>query len=108
MDSVMTDTQSASPASICGELTIFTAGATKNQLLDAIAQASAVEIAIDLSNVTEIDTAGLQLMIMAKREASRRNKCIRFTQHSDVVLDLLDLFDLTGYFGDPIFVRANS
>lgn len=101
--------QSASP-SLCigGEFTIFTAAELKDRLLDTIARAPAPEIEIDLSDITEIDSAGLQLMIMAKREATSQGKNLRFCRHSDPVLDLLDLCDLAGFFGDPVLIRSKQ
>lgn len=91
---------------ICGEFTIFTAQPLKEQLLNAISGAAAAgDIDIDLSDVTEIDTAGLQLMLMAKREAGVEGKNVRFVRHSDPVLDLIDLCGLAGQFGDPVLIR---
>ena len=93
---------------ICGEFTIFTAQPLKEQLLNAINGAAAGDIDIDLSDVTEIDTAGLQLMLMAKREAGAEGKNVRFVRHSDPVLDLIDLCGLGGQFGDPVLIRPQS
>lgn len=106
----MDNTSDSSPPalSIRGEFTIFTAMASKELLLNALTHSVATDIDIDLSEVTEIDTAGLQLMIMAKREASSQGKNVRFRRHSDAVLDLIDLCDLTGFFGDPVLIRAKQ
>lgn len=97
---------SSSSLSIAGEFTIFTANDLKARLLEAIASAESNDIDIDLSDVTEIDSAGLQLMVMAKREAVASGKNVRFCQHSGPVLDLIELCDLTGFFGDPILIRS--
>lgn len=52
-----------------GELTIISA-AEQNQRLQALLTGeTAVEV--DLSGVTEVDTAGLQILLLAKREAER-------------------------------------
>ena len=93
---------------ITGELTIFTAATLKQTLLDAIAQGGPDEIDIDLSDVSEIDSAGLQLMVMTKREAAAAGKNVRFVRHSDAVLDLIDLCDLSGFFGDPMLIRPTN
>ncbi|UCV09370.1 lipid asymmetry maintenance protein MlaB [Dechloromonas denitrificans] len=93
---------------IAGEFTIFTASTLKEQILQTIRQADMTEVEIDLSNVTEIDSAGLQLMILAKIEALGRGKNIHFTRHSDPVLDLIDLCDLAGFFGDPVLIRSKN
>jgi len=100
-------TDSTSPAfAIGGEFNIFTAEDTKKRLLHAIRQAATPEIEVDLSDVTEIDTAGLQLMVMAKREAAEHGKSVRFVGHSAPVLDLIDLCGLSGFFGDPILISS--
>jgi anti-anti-sigma factor len=85
-----------------GELTIFTAADTRQRLLDAAATGQNLEI--DLAHVTEIDLAGLQLMLAVKRQALEQGKALRFVNHSAAVLDVLDLCDLAGYFGDPVVV----
>ncbi|MCB4361828.1 STAS domain-containing protein [Quatrionicoccus australiensis] len=104
----MSDLSESSVPALCvaGEFTIFTAGELKGRLLEAIALCTSGDIEIDLSDVTEIDSAGLQLMIMAKREAAWQSKTIRFCRHSDPVLDLIDLCDLAGFFGDPVLIRS--
>ena len=106
----MADTSSSAiPAlAIGGEFTIFNAASLKTSLIDAIVQAETPDIDVDLSNVTEIDSAGLQLMVMAKREAASRSKSLHFSGHSGPVLDLIDLCDLTGFFGDPVLIPSKS
>jgi len=92
---------------ISGEFTIFTAATLKQTLVDTIAQAPG-DIDIDLSEVSEMDSAGLQLMVMTKREAAAIGKNVRFVRHSDAVLDLIDLCDLSGFFGDPVLIRPTN
>lgn len=105
----MTDEHSAPPAlAISGEFTIFTAAELKPRLLHAVIDAESEEVDIDLSEVSEIDSAGLQLMVMTKREALARGKNVRFVRHSDPVLDLVDLCDLSGFFGDPVLIRSQG
>lgn len=57
------------------------------------------EIEIDLSRVSEIDLAGLRLMVDAKLEAISRDKKLRFTGHSKPVAEIMGLFDLGGFLG---------
>ncbi len=87
------------------ELTVFTAAHQKLQLLAFLA--SDKELELDLCNVTEIDTAGLQLLILAKREAALTHKSLKFIMHSKPVLDILELANLTTTFGDQL-VLVNS
>lgn len=82
------------------ELTIFTAAMQKPQLMAFLESDNDLEI--NLSRVTEMDTAGLQLLILAKREAANAAKSLRFVMHSKVVLDILELANLTTAFGDQV------
>jgi anti-sigma B factor antagonist len=105
------DNSTSSPAaglSISGEFTVFTAREIKQRLLDAIRQSETSEIEIDLSSVTEIDSAGLQLMVMAKIEGLCRDKTVRFCRHSDPVLDLIDTCGLSRFFGDPLLLTPRE
>jgi len=85
-----------------GNLTIYEAAAGKPVLLDALAKAADMEI--DLSSVTEMDTAGLQLLILVKRESLKAGKLLRLVGHSQPTLDVLDLYNLASYFGDPVVI----
>lgn len=94
--------QAATALSIAGEFNIFTAMDTKARLLDAIAAAPYepdTEIGIDLSQVTDIDSAGLQLMVMARREAVRQGKRLHFVACSEAVADIVALCDMADYLG---------
>ena len=91
---------------IKGELSIFTAAVLRQQLLDALDGETDVEV--DLSAVSEMDSAGMQLMVAAKREAGVRNKSLRFTGHSPAVFDVLELCDLSGHLGDPLLIQSRS
>ena len=57
-------------------------------------------IEVDLINVAEIDSAGLQLMIALKNDAIKLTKNISFTNFSSEVVDLLELFDVSHLFSD--------
>lgn len=83
-----------------GELTIFTAAERKTHFLDFLKSGNVLEI--DLANVTEIDTAGLQLLMLIEREAAQAGKSLRFVTYSKAVLDALELANLVSLFGDPV------
>jgi anti-anti-sigma regulatory factor len=51
-----------------GELTIYRAADLKVLVLDALRKTRVLEI--DLSGVTELDTAGLQVLMLAKQTAA--------------------------------------
>lgn len=83
-----------------GEMTISTAAELMRGLGAPLVLFDDIEI--NLAGVNEIDSAGLQLMMAAKREATARNKCLRFVDHSHAVVDVLDLCNLVSHFGDPL------
>ena len=83
-------------------MTIYEAAADKPVLVEALS--SAKELEIDLSGVAEMDTAGLQLLILAKRESLKAGKRLILTGHGEVSLDVLDRYNLASYFGDPVVI----
>jgi len=87
-----------------GELTIYTAGELKARLLEALAGTDALEL--NLGDVTEIDTAGAQLLILTKREAALAGKRLTLSEHSPAVMELIEQFNLAGWFGDPLVIPA--
>jgi len=88
------------------ELTIYHAMELKQQLIEALDKADALEL--DLAQVTEMDTAGLQLLMLAKREAGRLDKQLAIVAHSPVVRQTLDFCNLAGFFGDPVIITAHE
>jgi anti-anti-sigma factor len=87
-----------------GELTIYRAAELKQELLAALEHGGPLDI--DLSAVTELDTAGVQLLMLTKKVAGERGQPLRMTGHSPAVLEVFELFNLGGYFGDPLVIGA--
>jgi anti-anti-sigma factor len=77
---------------IDGELTIYNATEQKTALLNFLNSGDQLEI--DLSLVSELDTAGLQLLVLIKREAAKLGKDLRFVMHSKIVQEVLELTNL--------------
>lgn len=96
-------TQSGARVSLSGELTIYNVAQVKGEL--AVAMRDFGEIEVDLAGVGDIDTAGLQLMLIAKRHPDCR---VRFVNHSPEVLRLVDLANLGEALGDPLFIAASQ
>jgi len=84
-----------------GELTIFRAAELKPLLL-----ADPLPLVIDLSGVTDIDTAGVQLLMLAKNTALAQQRELRLVAHSPAVMDVFELLNLAEYFGDPLDAPA--
>jgi len=92
------------PVSVTEDLTIYHALDQKHQLLDALA--SADELELDLMQVGEIDTAGLQLLILLKKEAQRTGKRLSIVAHSQSVRAVIDFCNLAAELGDPLVIPA--
>lgn len=90
---------------IQGEMTIYTALEQKEALSAHLK--SSQELQIDLSGVSEIDSAGLQLLLFIKRETSAQQMKLSLVQHSQAVVEVLELLNLSKHFGDPIVLTAN-
>jgi anti-sigma B factor antagonist len=89
-----------------GEMTIYNALELKDKLLALLDQCAHMEI--DLAGVIEIDSAGLQLLVMAKNEARARGKTLHICRHSPAVLEVLDICNLEGFFGDPVLIHSSE
>lgn len=91
---------------IDGDATIYSAAELKMNTLGALAEASEVEV--DLGRVQELDTAGLQVLMLLKRLAVERGKPIRFVNHSAAVLEVFDLCNVVAHFGDPVILPSQA
>ena len=90
-------------AAIDGEMTIYTVAVLKDEIERVLGGRGVLEI--DLSAVSELDSAGLQLMLMAKRLPG---KSVRFTAHSPAVLRMLELSNLARAIGDPLLLTSRD
>ena len=77
-----------------GELTIHTA-ADRYAALAALLDAGG-DLELDLSQVTELDTAGLQLLLLAQRELTRAGARLTVSASSQAVADVLAIAHLDG------------
>lgn len=57
------------------------------------------QLSINLADVDEIDTAGLQLLLVLNKWLGEH---LHLTHHSEAVIEQLDLFQLAPLFGDEI------
>jgi anti-sigma B factor antagonist len=89
---------------LTGEVNIYKVSDLKTSLLAVLVQAAEVEL--DLAEVSEIDSAGVQLLIALKKEAVSRGCALRLTNHSAAVFQLFELYNLAVYFGDPLFIST--
>jgi anti-sigma B factor antagonist len=74
----------------------------RDAMLGVLKQRSPIEF--DLSDVSEIDGAGVQLLLLAKRTAMLSDKELRLVGQSSAVLRTLELLRLDAHFGAPAFL----
>lgn len=79
---------------ISGEMTIYTCEAVTSQVLCAITP-DAAPLRVDLGKVTEMDTAGLQVILMARRHAKDLARELTIESASPAVADVLTLCGLS-------------
>ncbi|AMZ69943.1 MULTISPECIES: lipid asymmetry maintenance protein MlaB [Pseudomonas] len=77
---------------IDGELTIYTAADLAAQWLPQLG--ATPRMALDLSQITEMDGAGLQLLLMVQREAAKAGTQLTLTGQSKAVMETLALCNL--------------
>jgi anti-anti-sigma factor len=85
-----------------GPLTIYEARASWMHWMDRLAVSQGLEL--DLGGVTEIDSAGLQVLMMIKRCGRETGKPVSFIHHSAPVQEVIDLCQLAARFGDPFVI----
>lgn len=76
------------------ELTIAFAAAEQQRLAQALQQQQSHGLALDLSGVTEFDSAGVQLLLAARRSLAERGQVLALLDASPVVRDALAVFGL--------------
>jgi len=84
------------PLRLEGELSIYRAEEIRQALLAALAADG--DVGIDLTDVSEVDTAGVQLLLAARASAATAGKTLRVTAMSPAVEEVLALFDLAPVF----------
>jgi len=97
---------SSQPLTVTEDLTIYHALELKEKLLDALAQTTDLEL--NLAQVGEMDTAGLQLLVLLKKEAQRAGKCVRIVAHSQAVSAVVEFCNMAAEFGDPLLIPAHE
>ena len=83
----------ATPIALGPELTIPFAAAARDTLFDAV-RASTGDLAVDLRGVTDMDSAGVQLLLSASRSLAERGDALQLQAPSACVREALLVFGL--------------
>jgi len=101
---------SASTATVLaieGELTIYRAAEWRKTLIAALAGlADGASLELNLAEVSELDSAGVQLLMAARKTAQASQRELRLVGHSPAVLEVFETLDLAAHFGDPLLMPA--
>jgi anti-anti-sigma factor len=84
---------------LAGELTIYFAAALQAALLESLAECD--ELQLELSAVTELDSAGFQQLYLWNREARAANKRLWISAHSAATREVFDLYRADVFFEVP-------
>lgn len=85
---------------LSGDLSIYSAAEILSQLLEH--QKKSEELVLNLEAISDMDTAGFQVLVSLKEESFRSGKELKLKKHSDAVLKLFDIYGAVGFFGDKI------
>ncbi len=91
------NTASGSSLILEGELTIYTVSLTHAKLLESYDDA-VDPVAIDVSNISEIDTAGVQLLLFTKKLFADNNKRFYLAKSNPQVDSVLNCLDVAAHF----------
>jgi anti-sigma B factor antagonist len=91
------NTASGSRLILEGELTIYTVSLTQAKLLESHDE-TIDPVAIDASNISEIDTAGVQLLLFAKKIFADNNKRFYLEKSNPQVDNVLNTLDVANHF----------
>ena len=86
--------EAAACLAVEGEMTIYRAAELAPALLETVRTHAAP--ALDLSAVTEFDSAGLQLLLVARQEAARLGKRLELAGASPAVREVFALLGMEG------------
>jgi len=87
-----------------GEFNIYAVAQARDRLSDALDEGPVLQLS--LASLTELDTAGVQLLVWLKQEARRRGKQLALYAHSPAVV--FDLLQVAGLFGDAILIPPTA
>jgi anti-anti-sigma factor len=89
-----------------GELSIYRADELKRALIEPLKED--VLLVVSLAAVTELDTCGLQLLMLAKRTAAKLGGELQLVAHSPAVLEVFELLNVAAFFGDHLVIPPST
>lgn len=87
-------------------MTIYHADAVKQLLIDAVRQSPRLEL--DLAQVAAFDSAGFQLLCLARQEARRLGHEFRVATASQAVASLIDFYNAHDLLPQPAVLQSEG
>jgi len=91
---------------VSGDLTVHHVRAFLGLIREKCSRYS--QCTLDLSNVSSIDSAGIQSLIHLKQFHGLSGKKFRIIHHSPPVISIFDLYGLAPIFGDKIHIKKED
>ena len=88
------------------DLTIYVVAELKEKLEKYTNEDKCKSMTIDMSDVVEIDTSCMQVLMQLKQEFIDTGRDLKIVSHSPVVIEFFDLYNLGGFFGDPVVLTS--
>jgi len=89
-----------------GEFSIYRADELKQILIEPLQ--NGVRLVVNLAKVTELDTCGLQLLMLAKRTAATVGSELQLVGHSPAVIEVFELLNVAAFFGDHLVIEPTA
>jgi anti-anti-sigma factor len=89
-----------------GELSIYRADELKRALIEPLQKD--MRLVVNLAGVSELDTCGLQLLMLAKRTAAKVGGELQLVAHSPAVLEVFELLNVAAFFGDHLVIPTSA
>jgi anti-sigma B factor antagonist len=91
---------------LSGELTIYEASETWRELQIRLKEHP--NLALDLAELTQLDTAGVQVLYQLKQQAKAQGQDLPIQRHSAAVLEVFSVLNLASAFGDPLLPSPST
>ena len=89
-----------------GELSIYRADELRRALIEPLQKD--MRLVVNLAGVSELDTCGLQLLMLAKRTAAKVGGELQLVAHSPAVLEVFELLNVAAFFGDHLVIPTSA
>lgn len=89
-----------------GSFVVYSLGKWKELILEKVQEIEV--LSADFGKVTQVDSAGVQILISTKKFFLEKNKKFIIINHSPKLLEYIDVYGLIGYFEDKISVSAKE